>query len=193
MNQGLIKMLEALKAAGFVNPLDATEEDLRKVTEASCFNVKQIARRLRLRNRGSQVLTAHLALDHVLEIFLEEQFLPNPTVNLERMYFMQKANFLFSLGCLSRENLSWCRRLNSVRNGLAHRLNFEVEDGEVTKFVDGFSKYDEKGLLPGKKFAHALLLLVLRVETDLRSVRYQSLKRHTAMLNAKRVLDDVDR
>ncbi|WP_170764948.1 hypothetical protein [Ruegeria lacuscaerulensis] len=192
MKQAITAIMRKIESEGYLNPLDAPKGRVKELCRKTCFEENKVGKRLRLNNRGTQVLNAHLALDHILSVFLNDQFISDATVRTDRMAFNQKAELLYSLGILSSEKLYWAKKVNSLRNKLAHELDFRVSDEDVKEFVDHFESVVDDKLLERLPFAHALMIVVMGVEADrIRSLSYD-VERHLSMLNARRVLDDVD-
>lgn len=194
MKKSVVEFVEAFRAEGFTDLLDVPEDRITQFCNDSNYSFKPVAKRLRLNNRSSQVLNAHLAIDHSLSIFLEDQFLVNATINTDRLAFGQKADFLYSLGQLSEDNYVWVVKLNRLRNKLAHTLDFKISDSTVKEFTTHIKGIKEKA---GEKeegtqlFGDALLILIFLVEADRWRQRHISVKAYLAMLNARKVLNDV--
>lgn len=191
MKRSVTRVLQGIADAGFDDPLDAPDELVRKLCEEPCFNIKEVGRRLRLNNRGTQVLNAHLALDHVVTTFLNDEFIPGASIKLDRMPFDQKVELLYSLGFLREENRRWAKRINTIRNKLAHELSFKIPDKDVIELTTHFKDADENGLMKRRPFAHALLIVVVAVDNDrIRKILYD-VKQHLALLNIRKVLKET--
>lgn len=191
MKQAVAAILERAKQEDYENMLDVPKERFRKLCSEPCFDIKKVGKRLRLNNRGTQVLNAHLALDHVLTVFLNDQFISAKKVRTDRMSFNQKADLLYSLGKLPQENHYWAKKVNSLRNKLAHELDFKVPDENVAEFVEHFKDVDGEGLVDRLQFAHSLFLIVLYVEKDRTQQLSFDVDRHLSMLNARKVLAEI--
>lgn len=189
MKQSIESVLEKLEERGFVDPTTAPNEIIDEICAEACFDLDAVATRLRIRNRGMQVLNAHLVIDHVLTFFLSAQFVAKSKMKIDRMSFDQKVELLYSLGRLSDDSRYWAKRLNGIRNKLAHELDFTVSVADSDEFISHFESLDEKGLLRRFKFAHALLLLVLKIESDRIGTLKLEVKREIALQRIRDLLD----
>lgn len=188
----VLKVLNQIKAKGFADPLDAPDEIIQEICEEPCLNLKFVGKRLKLNNRGSQVICAHLAVDHVMSTFVSNLFVDGAPLKSERMYLPQKVDWLVSLGELDADRAAWVRRINSLRNKLAHEMTFEVPDEEVRDYIEFFQQFDDKPFMPRKQFAHALIMLVLFIDANRATSLFKDVKWHLAMENVHRVLRKTD-
>ena len=74
---------------------------------------------------------------------------------------------------------------------LAHELDFKIPDENVAESVEHFKDIDKQGLLARRQFAHSLTLIVLSVENDGVQWLNFDIERHLAMLNARKVLEEI--
>jgi hypothetical protein len=182
-------IVRQVKEAGFEDILDAEDSDIRELCNANCFNLKDIARRLRLNNHSTQLLTAHLAIDHTLSTFLSQQFIPDTAIDVDRWAFAQKVDLLFSMGLFSKKLLTALRKINTLRNKAAHRLDFRVSPDDVDAVIDLCSGPDDKAT--GRlRFAEALLTALLQLDQARSNDAYQQAMTYRAFLNARRVLGE---
>lgn len=185
------KVFDQLRAKGYADPIDAPDNIVQEICRNPCLDLTFVGKRLRLNNRGSQVICAHLAIDHVISIFVSNLFVEGAPLKVDRMFLPQKVDWLVSLGELDADRASWIRRINALRNKLAHEMTFEVPDAEVREYIEFFQKFDEKPLLAKRQFAHALIMLVLFIDGNRAMSLYKDVKRHLAIENARKVLHEA--
>ena len=184
-------ILKKAEAAGFIDILEASEEDVKKLCEDYCFDLKDLASRLRLNNHATQLLTAHLALDHTLSVFLSQQFVAHSAIDVDRWAFAQKVDLLYSLGLFDKGLLEALRLINKLRNKAAHQLNFKVSSKDVDAVIRHCRAED--GKISGRlRFAEALLITLLQLDAARSHDAYRQAMSYRAMLNARRVLNKVD-
>lgn len=103
------------------------------------------------------VLRGHLWIESLLNGVIESRMRNAEALNLDRMTFAGKVDLAFALGAIDSDSAGWFRALNKMRNRLAHSLDGEPTQGELTDLaanVRGFAKEILDGAL-----ANALPLL----------------------------------
>ncbi|SEN61817.1 hypothetical protein SAMN05216227_101875 [Pseudorhodobacter antarcticus] len=81
-------------------------------------------------------IAAHIHLDHVLDVFLED-FCVRPKAvrsGAKRMSSLDKATLLYGVGVLSEGSFASISNLNRLRNKFAHELNFDISDAKVDEY-----------------------------------------------------------
>jgi hypothetical protein len=106
--------------------LATADEELKKRTSKFSFDIDRFTSRIWTGERWQQLLQAHLYYDHVItQIFVEA--LPKPdALNVSRMSFSQKLQFISALGLLPAPLVSPIDSVNNLRNKIAHDLSFEL-------------------------------------------------------------------
>lgn len=86
------------------------------------------------------VVRTHLYIEAAL-IQLIESALENPSeIDLDRLRFPSKVDLGIALGCLSGEARSGILSLNTLRNRVAHRLDYEVSQSDVDEIKASFGE-----------------------------------------------------
>jgi hypothetical protein len=118
-----------------------------------------------------QLLQAHLYLDHIVTLLLNEALLNPEAINLSRMGFSQKLQLLIAMNIIPAELVAVIESVNGLRNKIAHDLNFEIDEKTECDFINAVpvairdiakSISDSE---PGRgRFGQILVVLVIRVE-----------------------------
>lgn len=189
-----------------------TEEELRQ--RASVFSYRLYAARKKLRVQPIWVrfISAHIYVDHILTTFIRDN-MPNPGALVKssgrRKYLVDKLEICEAMAWVPKDLATVIKRLNSLRNGFAHDLNFEVPRAEIASFKAVFpnqvKELAEETLAlkrPGARDNElSLYLETFLVTLDLQRQavllrRYLAQHRERelgkAMLNARRVLQAVE-
>ncbi|QIE45320.1 hypothetical protein G5B38_07155 [Pseudohalocynthiibacter aestuariivivens] len=183
-------ILKKAEEAGFSDILEASERDVEKLCKDYCFDLKDLARRLRLNNHATRLLTAHLALDHTLSVFLSQQFVAHAAIDVDRWAFAQKVDLLYSLGLIDKGLLDALLQINKLRNKAAHKLNFKVSSKDVDAVIRHCRATD--GEITGRlRFAEALLTTLLHLDGARSYDVYRQTMAFRAKLNARRVLAET--
>lgn len=110
-----------------------TDAEIKASAKQFSFDRDKFQQRLRIRSKGHKLLVAHLYLDHVVSAILAESMVVPAALDLERMAFAQKLQIGMALGLLRPEEKAMMKAVNDVRNRLAHRLDFEMNDEQVAR------------------------------------------------------------
>jgi hypothetical protein len=146
-------------------------EELQRRTEVFSFDQDRFKKRIATGEHWQQLLQAHLYFDHVITQLLSEELVNPDAVNVSRMSFSQKMQFITALDLLSPELVSSVEFMNGLRNKIAHDLNFEISDKDVRDFTNCIPKYlrdiasDDDDRAPGPlRFNELLQVVLLQVE-----------------------------
>lgn len=102
------------------------------------FEASHFRRRIAVRDRWTQLITAHLFLEHISIEFLDQEFVNKGVLRIDRWGLLQKVELLRALGVLSVEIFSQIVKINTLRNRAAHSYKFSVTDKEVKDLVAMF-------------------------------------------------------
>jgi len=118
----------------------ATDEELKNTAYNLSFDEDAFVSRV-ARDRFSQILHAHLHMDHVIGLILLEEFKRKDAIDLDRMSFSQKLQLISALALVPEDFVPPVRLINTMRNRLAHDLNCQISDHDVSTL---FSKLPRK-------------------------------------------------
>lgn len=77
------------------------------------------------------VVQAHLYHDHILTLMLAENLAKPKALTLDRLSFANKMELARAMALVPEALASFWKKLNKVRNSIAHDLDFELTDDEV--------------------------------------------------------------
>ncbi len=142
-------------------------EELKRRTEVFSFDYDRFKKRIEIGEHWQQLLQAHLYFDHVITQLLSEALVNPDAVNVSRMSFSRKLQFILALDLLTPELVSSVEFINGLRNKIAHDLDFEISDKDVRDFTNCIPKYlrdfglNDESRMPGHLHFNELLQLVL--------------------------------
>lgn len=110
-----------------------TDAEISATAKEFSFDRDKFRQRMRIRSKGHKLLVAHLYLDHVVSALLSESMVAPAALDLERMGFAQKLQIAGALGLIRAEERAMLKAVNDVRNRLAHRLDFEMNDEQIAR------------------------------------------------------------
>lgn len=124
--------------------------ELQKEVHVNSFDLKEFESRLKGED-WQRIIQGHLYFDHILSITLTEGLSYPSEIDISRMGFASKLQLVSAMGLMSKV-LSVCfRRLNSIRNKIAHELSYVVTDedrrlltGEIPPHIRKFICDDRK-------------------------------------------------
>lgn len=116
--------------------LDTPEDEIISRNRTFSFDVKEFDARISSGDAWQKIVQGQLYFEHaVCQLLLEA--LKNPeAISLSRMGHSQRLDLASALGILDDEILSALRKINSLRNHLAHSLNFDISDQDVTDLAN---------------------------------------------------------
>jgi hypothetical protein len=167
------------------------------------FDVKEMGRHVRAEDPILSTIQAHLYIDHVMmELMKLAMRLPN-LVRFERMNFLTKLEICAGLGVMDPSLMPPIKRLNQLRNRLAHNLKYQITGAERKKLFDSFPAHGRQLILekpesPEEKvspeeatFSRMFIVLVILLDLGRQEYKKYLSKRDAALANAKRVLAQV--
>lgn len=196
---------------GDIDWTSVTEAELRQ--RASVFSYKLYVARKKLRVQPIWVrfIAAHIYVDHILTTLIKDN-MPNPGALMKssgrRKYLIDKLEICEAMYWIPKDLATVVKRLNSLRNGFAHELNFEVPKADIESFLSVFPKQvkelAEETLAQRRDGARdnrlSMYLEVFLVTLDLQRqavllrrylARHRERELGKAMLNARKVLQSV--
>jgi len=172
---------------------------LRESASVFCFDQERFKARIYSGERWQQLLQAHLYYDHVITRILFDALKNPDAINLRRIGFYQKVQLISAMNLLPSDIVTPIDFINSLRNKIAHKLDFEITDDRIVDFVDCTPKFlrdaavDEDGRQPGPLLFHELLrVILLQVEVFRQQHEYQRLVTRKAELRLRAVLDRTE-
>lgn len=185
--------------------LETPDEELYKRAYVFSFDVKKTVKRIERRRKWEQVIQAHLHLDHVVTQMLVEGLHRPDAINVKRLGFVQKLELLDALGLIEQPFIPALRCINDLRNKVAHDLDYKITPKSQLDLKNCTPKILRTGVLnegkSGKALTFADLLLgnlvfldVVRQKHAFERIRARKEAIHLrqAVLNARRVLENVD-
>lgn len=188
-----------------------TEGELRERASVFSYKLHTARKKLRVQPIWVRFIAAHIYVDHILTTLIKDN-MPNPGALVKstgrRKYLIDKLEICEAMDWVPKELASLIKRLNSLRNGFAHELNFEVPKADIATFLAIFPKHmkdlAKEALVQKRSGARdnelSIHLEVFLVTLDLQRQRVllgRYLARHRerelgkAMLNARKVLQSV--
>ncbi|MCK6256802.1 hypothetical protein LCY76_09365 [Fictibacillus sp. KIGAM418] len=156
---------------------------------------------LKLNDPMTMILKGHLYIEAEFEKQLDI-YLANPEVlDISRMKFPAKLNFLIALGIMDKSDRSPYAKLNEVRRKFAHDLNYQLQENDVQIIVDSFNKSqksrfnkmaDGQSSLMGKlRFCLSILWIDISLNTESIKLKAetQRLEEEIKKLNEKSTFD----
>ena len=116
------------------NLFEETEEEIRARKKVYCFDVKGFDLRISSGDPWQRIVLGHLYFEHVVGQTLLEALIRPEAISLSRMGYSQRIELAFAMGILEEDLVLALRKLNSLRNRLAHDLTFQISDQDVLDF-----------------------------------------------------------
>jgi len=118
-----------------------TEDEIRADVSVLSFNVETLKKRIRDEDPAQAIIQAHLHLDHVVSQMLSEA-VPFPRhLQLDRTGFNQKLQLVAAMGLLAPNLLAPIKVINSIRNRIAHKLDYSVNSADAAKLRSAVPKW----------------------------------------------------
>jgi hypothetical protein len=169
-----------------------SEEDIRAEVSRCSFDIAALKRRVRDDDLAQAFIQTHLYLDHVISLTISEN-IPHPRqLQLDRAGFSQKLQLSAALGLLGPAFVAPIKVINSIRNKIAHQLEYEVQPTDEAKLRSVLGKH--AAVEPdGTATPTPELLRILAVMVDLQRQEraYERIMRDRAISNARIVLDGI--
>jgi hypothetical protein len=172
--------------------LATPDEELTNKVSQLCFDYEKFTGRVFNGDRWQQLLQAHLYFDHVITRMLEDA-LPNPdAIRLRRTSFSQKVQLISAMDLLPPSLIPPIEFINSLRNKIAHELNFEISDDAVKNLVNCTPKrlrqiaLEQRDRDDGPLSFHEVLHIVLiQIETLRQDHQNERLLKRKHVLNTR--------
>jgi len=120
--------------------LSLSDETIIKQSEEWCFDQTAYYKRMKSSSeRWQRIILTHLHFEHVIDQLLRDAIPFPDEIKLSRMSFQNRLDLARALDLIPAQLTVVTRAISGLRNKLAHRLNFSVEDDRVR---------DLMGLLP---------------------------------------------
>ena len=142
-------------------------EELEKRINVFSFDEKRFTSRISSGVKWQQLLQAHLYYDHVLARLLSDALQNPDAINVKRLGFAQKLQFISALSLLNPGIISAVNFINNLRIKMAHELDFEIDDKSVRDLENCTPMYlreiilKEDGRKPGPILFYELLRIIL--------------------------------
>jgi hypothetical protein len=172
--------------------LATPDAEIRREASVCSFDQRKLADRIRTGEHWQQLLQAHLYYDHVVTCMLTEELKNPDAINVKRMGFFQKLRLVRAMGLLPEALTVVVERINSLRNKIAHELNFEIDENQVQELcaLIAPSPYPEgEEPLTFNVMLYAALLKIDEIRQH-HVARRRTMRK--AFLNARRVLYNMD-
>lgn len=168
------------------------EEDLRAEAATFSFDLVRLVARVHSEDAAQAFLQAHLYLDHVVSLLLTEAVPAPRYLQLDRTGFAQKLQLVAAMGLLPPSLFAAIRVINSIRNRIAHKLDYGVTAEDEAKLRSALpsSMNNEDDGSP-VALAELLRLLVVMVDLERQERTFERTMRRRAAANARVVLDKV--
>ena len=165
-------------------------DDIRIEVSVFSFDVSALDRRVQDGNAAQAFIQAHLYLDHVVSRLLSEN-VPFPRqLQLDRSGFSQKLQLVAALGLLKPGHIAPIKVINSIRNKIAHQLDYAVQASDEAKLRStigkGADREEDGSQTP---LVQLLRLLIVLVDLERQERAFERLMRMRAVANARVVLD----
>lgn len=92
------------------------------------------------------VLRGQLYIEAAIQKLIELTLADPTQIDLDRMLFPNKINLAVALGAISKEFTPPLLKLNKIRRGLAHDLNFTISHSDINALFDSFNGIQKKDL-----------------------------------------------
>lgn len=106
------------------------DTEIAKSVASLSFDKKKLDKRLS-GDAWALVVQAHLYHDHILTLMLAENLVKPKALNLDRLSFANKLDLARAMALVPEAFVSFWKKLNKVRNSIAHDLDYELTDDEV--------------------------------------------------------------
>lgn len=170
----------------------ATESDIRQGVSVFSFDIDVLKKRVRDDDCSQAFIQAHLYLDHVVTKLLSESVRFPRYLQLDRTGFAQKLQLVLALGLLPPEFVASIKVVNSIRNKIAHQLDYVVQPADDAKLRSTLPKgadLEDDGTAMKLPDLLRLLTVMADVQRQERAFENAMLRKHLA--NARVVLDGI--
>jgi hypothetical protein len=110
--------------------ISQTDAELRKSVATLSFDRQKMADRVS-GDPWALVVQSHLYHDHILTLTLSENLANPRSLKLDRISFAQKMDLADALALVPQALTVFWKKLNKVRNSIAHELDYDVTQAEI--------------------------------------------------------------
>ncbi len=103
-----------------------TEEEIKERAYAPSFDVNRMFKQVNIRSQWQALLRAHLYLDHIITEMLEDDMPKKGHVKSSQITFHHRLELACALGLIPEPAVPMLKKINGLRNELAHKLDFVV-------------------------------------------------------------------
>lgn len=168
------------------------EEEIKTEVSVFSFDLRSLKKRVRDDNPAQAFIQAHLYLDHVVTRLLSES-VPSPRfLQLDRTGFTQKLQLVAAMGLLHPGHIAPIKVVNSIRNKIAHQLDYVVKPDDETKLRSALGKgvdREEDGSLTS--LAGVLRLLAVMIDVERQHRAFERAMKAKAFANVRVVLERI--
>ncbi|MFD0960977.1 hypothetical protein [Paenibacillus chungangensis] len=86
------------------------------------------------------ILKGHLYIENQLDNLLKKSLVYPEIILDKRMRFVDKTRLAVAMGLIPRPEIHPILRLNDIRNAFAHNLSYQLNERDIFKVNDSFSK-----------------------------------------------------
>jgi hypothetical protein len=144
------------------------------------------------------LLQAHLYFDHIVTALLHEALANPDAISVGRLSFVQKLQVVQALALVPDELIAPIEFVNSLRNKIAHRLDFELGDQEerdlsncIPRALRDIMQSDREREPGPLKFAELLRVLLLQTDVFRQKNALDRILERKARLRLQSVLDNT--
>jgi len=172
--------------------VNKSPDDIKDEVSVFSFDLRTLTKRVRDDDDALAFIQAHLYLDHVVSLMLKES-VPFPRhLQLDRAGFSHKLQLIAALGLLSPGHIAPIKVVNSIRNKIAHQLDFVVKPEDVAKLRSALPKdadrEDDGSVTP---LPEVLRLLAVMIDIERQERAFERAMRRKHVANARVVLDKI--
>jgi hypothetical protein len=145
------------------------------------------------------VIKCHHSIEQKLNATLQEALLKADVLDIERVTFLLKVDFLIALGVLQSKERSLFEQLNKVRNLFAHNPHAILSDARFADIRSALGGVDRSYVPAGKDsdkprglLCWFFLVMFLRVQNALRDVIVRKVYREVALRRAGNLIRELD-
>lgn len=121
--------------------LETPDEEIHEKYKPLSFDTGRFKERISIEEPWQQLIQTHLYLDHIVSLLLVDALHKPSAINTGRMAFVQKLQLVEGMGLLMDDVAAAIRVVNSLRNKIAHDLNFEISETDERNVVNAIPKF----------------------------------------------------
>lgn len=177
---------------GYDQPSLMPKEERLEAYNTMCINTADALRKLRVSNRSLQLISAHLIIDHILTCFLKDQLISKPSFKPERLTFINRIDLIYSMGCIPYDLVMWIKKINGIRNKIAHEMGYEISRAFSDEIIKNFPVEMPGHHIGRYKFALSLMLIIIRLENFRMKKVQEDVETYIAMQDLEKVVSGLD-